>query len=98
SLSPLDCSFLILYSNPTVDELHHNSLQEEIFGFLKKNLLISLLFFGGLIFLGGGLIQYFFHANTGSSGVEFVSGQEVKSASTSAEKVFVDVSGEVKNP
>lgn len=95
---PLDSLVLILYSYPNVDDSYNNSLQEKIFGFLKKNILISVLFFGGLIFLCGGLIQYFLHINTNASGVEFVSGQDVKSASTSAEKVFVDVSGEVQNP
>lgn len=82
-----------------MEDVEKISLSEKILGFFRKNILISLLFFGGLIFLGGGLIQYLAHSNSNNSGVEFVSG-DVQGASTSAatDKVFVDVSGEVQKP
>lgn len=80
-----------------MEEDNHISLQEKVLEFLKQNTLVSGLFFGGLIFLGIGLIQYLANANNSNS-VEFVSAQDVKSASVSAEKVFIDVSGEVQNP
>lgn len=75
------------------------SLQDKILGFFRNNILISLLFFGGLIFLGGGLIQYLVHSSAPSSGVEFVSG-DVKGTSTSAstDKIFIDVGGAVEKP
>lgn len=89
-----------------MDELQQNSLQERITSFLRQNILLSALFLGGLICLGIGLILYFAHNNTSASGVEFVSAQDVKGASSSAsinsgqqsEKVFVDVSGAVQRP
>lgn len=82
-----------------MEDVRHNLLQEKILGFLKQNILISALFFGGVILLGIGLIQYFANSNNNNSGVEFISGQGVEGASISAQqKIFVDISGEVENP
>ncbi|MBP6912998.1 MAG: helix-hairpin-helix domain-containing protein [Candidatus Levybacteria bacterium] len=67
---------------------------QKCFQFLKKNVLLSVLFFLGVIFLLVGLAQLL---NKKEQQIEFQKGEDIRSASTSSEssKIVVDVSGEV---
>lgn len=76
-----------------------SNLQDRIISFLKNNLLISTVFFIGLIFLVIGLIQFLGRSSDENNSIKFESDKEVKAAETSsAAKIFVDVSGEVRKP
>ncbi len=73
------------------------SLPQKLLTHIKRNMLIVAVFSVGMICLLIGLIQYF---SPKSEPIVFESQGEVKSAETKIEStsVFVDVSGEVKNP
>ncbi len=73
------------------------SLPRKLLIFLKRNLLISVMFSVGLICLLIGLIQYFLPK---SDTVVFEASKEVSASETEAKKdtIFVDVSGEVDSP
>ena len=78
------------------------SLEERLFSFARSNILILALLFGGLIFLGIGMIQIM-GAKTAS--VKFQKGADVAGTATSREagsgsagQIKVDVEGEVLNP
>ncbi len=80
--------------------MESSSIQEKALNFLKRNILLSALFFGGLIFLSIGLIQF---SGKQSNEIQFSNGVDVAGASTSAtisvgQKIMVDVSGQVVNP
>lgn len=82
-------------------DFEHLPIQVQILNLIRKNLLVSALLVIGLIFLGGGMIQLFLGPKTD---IEFQKGQDVEAASASAvigqpaEKIQVDVSGEVVRP
>lgn len=68
-------------------------LSDKAVSIIKANLLVSALFFIGLIFLSIGLMQFF---NQPKQEIEFVSGETVEGAATS--EIYIDVSGEVQKP
>lgn len=68
-------------------------IPQKVTAFIKANIIVSALFFIGIILLSIGLIQFF---NRPNEEIEFISGTEVEGASTS--EIFVDVSGEVQTP
>lgn len=65
--------------------------------FIRKNILISCLMAGGMIFLGIGLIQYF---SGTKDEITFQKGTEIEVATSPSQlkKIVVDVSGEVIKP
>lgn len=65
----------------------------KIYSFVRSNILILILFAGGVIFLGVGLIQMYASKKVS---VEFQKAEEVGSVSEA--KIMVDVSGQVLNP
>jgi competence protein ComEA len=74
-----------------------SNLSSRVINFLRANLLISALFFIGMIFLVIGLIQFLGRSEDNS--IQFESGEDVKAAEdTSNQKIFIDVSGEVLRP
>lgn len=65
----------------------------KIYSFVRSNILILILFAGGVIFLGVGLIQMYASKKVS---VDFQKAEEVGSVSEA--KIMVDVSGQVLNP
>lgn len=68
------------------------SILQELLTFIKANILVSGLFFAGIILLGIGLMQYF---NQPKDAIKFTS-EEVQGANTA--ELFIDVSGAVQKP
>ena len=87
----LDSLFLILYSL-FMDEKSELFSLDSTSQFLKKNLLLVILFLGGSIMLLVGGLQFF--SKSDDSGIEFVPVKNEFEAST----IFIDISGAVKNP
>lgn len=73
------------------------SLPQRLLGFVKNNLLISLLFSAGLICLFIGLIQYFLPKSEKIE-LEVTSEASADSKPEEIKTIFVDVSGQVKAP
>lgn len=80
-----------------MEELGSMSFSQRIATLIKSNLIVTALITIGTICLVIGLIQYF---SPSAPPIEFKSGEQVMSASTSAvtEEIVIDVSGEVESP
>lgn len=70
-----------------------SSIPQKLLVFVKTNILISALFFLGVILLSIGLMQFVLQPK---EDIQFIPGEAVEGASTA--EIFVDVSGEVQKP
>lgn len=75
-----------------VESEDSSSVSQKLLAFIKANLLVSGLFFLGIILLSFGLIQLF---SRPSEEIEFIT-EKVEGAQIS--EIYVDVSGEVQKP
>lgn len=69
-----------------------SSVPQKLLAFIQANILVSALFFTGIILLGIGLMQYF---SQPKDSIKFTS-EDVQGANTA--EVFIDVSGAVQKP